>query len=148
MEEKHEEFMRQCIKLAQIAKLKGKTAVGALIIRNEKVIAEGIEGLGELPAVLAHAEIIAIEKAVSLLGTKDLSGCKLYTTVEPCFMCSYLIRETKIDAVIYGAKAGEIGGFSSEYPILVGQNIKKWITVPIVIGGVLEEDCLKLLARH
>jgi tRNA(adenine34) deaminase len=147
MMNKHEEIMNRCLQLAMQAKSAGKTAVGSLIIRDNKVIAEGIEGSEVLPAILAHAEIIAIEKAVTSTASKDLSGCMLYTTVEPCFMCSYLIRETKITTVVYGAKAGTIGGVNSEHPILVSNSISKWSAPPVVFGGVLEAECLEVLKK-
>mgnify|MGYP003575982204 CR=1 FL=1 len=124
--------MQRCLDLAAKAKANGKTPVGAVIVRDEDIIAEGIEGGPELPSPLAHAEVVAIINAIDKLGSKDLSGCVLYTNVEPCLMCSYLIRQTKISKVVYGKEAGEIGGARGKFPILISNSIAKWGEPPIV----------------
>jgi tRNA(adenine34) deaminase len=105
-----------------------------------------LEGDETLPAALAHAEMVAILNAYTTLSSKNLGGCVLYTTVEPCFMCSYLIRVSSISRVVYGTVAGETGGASSNYPILSSSTIAKWKPI-IVIGGVLADECASLLHR-
>jgi len=86
-------------------------------------------------------------KAIKKSGTKDLSDYVLYTTVEPCFMCSYVIRETRIARVVFGAKAGGIGGVYSPYPLLTATDISRWQTLVQVDGGLLETDCLQWLQK-
>jgi tRNA(adenine34) deaminase len=140
-------FMQRCLELAADAKRNGKTAVGSVVVKDNLILAEGTEGDNSLPQLLGHAEIIAIVEAVKNSGTKDLSNCVLYTTVEPCFMCSYLIRETGIARVVFGAKAGEIGGVYSSYPLLTATDISKWQSPVQVDGGVLEKECLQLLQK-
>jgi tRNA(adenine34) deaminase len=147
MEDKHQQFMTRCLELAMQAKEAGKAAVGAVVVKNDVIIAEGIEGIGALPPSLAHAEIAALLKALAALQSKDLNDCTLYTSVEPCYMCSYLIRDTKVSKVVFGAKAGEIGGLHAEFPLLRTTNIAKWSSAPIIIGGVLEKECLQVLKK-
>lgn len=147
MHSDHTRYMRRCLELARLAKENRKTAVGSLLVNNHEVISEGIEGSDELPFPLAHAEVIAIFKAITVLGKKDLSECTLYTTVEPCFMCSYLIRETKIKHIVFGVDAGEIGGANSNYPILTAQDIAKWSASPMITSGVLKNECKELLCH-
>jgi tRNA(adenine34) deaminase len=137
-------FMRRCLQLATEAKKVGKTAVGSIVVKNNVVIAEGFEGDSSLPQLLAHAEVVAIIRAVQKLGTNDLHSCVLYTTVEPCYMCSYIIREVKISRVIFGVNAGDVGGATASYPLLQATHIKKWRPV-LVEGGILETACLELL---
>lgn len=145
--ENDERFMQRCLELAAIAKANGKTAVGSIIVKAGKIIAEGVESSAEYPPLIAHAEIVAILKAADILGTKDLSGCTLYTTVEPCFMCTFLIRETKIAEVIFGVSAGQIGGNNPEFPLLTTHKIARWPIELKIKGGVLEQECRAMLTR-
>jgi tRNA(adenine34) deaminase len=140
-------FMQRCLELAANAKRNGKTAVGSIIVKDNLIIAEGMEGESKVPPLLGHAEIIAVVKAVEMLNTKHLTDCILYTTVEPCFMCSFVIRETGIAKVVFGTKAGEIGGMHSIYPLLSTNDISRWPTPVHVNGGVLERECLQLLQK-
>lgn len=138
--------MERCLLLAQQAKEKGHTPVGALIVNGQEIISEGREGDKALPGMLSHAENIAILKATQKLGSATLHRCRLYTTVEPCFMCAYLIRQTQIGEVIYGTST-PAGGDSSPYPILRAQDINSWNTTPVVIAGVLQSACDALLKK-
>ncbi|MGH2643527.1 MAG: deaminase [Chitinophagaceae bacterium] len=147
MAAEHEKYMNHCLELAAIAKEKGKTAVGSIIVKDRKVIAAGSEGAEDLPDIMAHAEIIAIINAIKYTGSEDLSTCTLYTTVEPCFMCSYLIRKTKIKKIIFGAKTNDTGGVSSSFPILRSGKITCWSEPPQVIEGILREECEKMLEK-
>lgn len=141
-----EAYMRHCLHLAEQAKQNGKTAVGSVIVFNGKIIAEGAEGDEILPAPLGHAEIVALVKAYKVLDSNKLPGCVLYTTVEPCVMCSYLIRSSAIARVVYGTVAGELGGATSHYPVLNAGIISSWQPI-IVEGGVLAEECAGILRR-
>lgn len=140
----HEFYMRRCIALALQSKQRGDSPVGAVVVQNEKVVGEGLEGGKTHNDITYHAEIEAIRQATNSLQRQDLSDCVMYTTHEPCIMCSYVIRHTRIQAIVIGIKTGEIGGFSSHFPVLADQTIKRWGMVPQIITGVLEKDCLAL----
>jgi len=140
----HEHFMLRCIALAHIAKSKGESPVGSVIVRNGEIIGEGIEAGKAHIDITFHAEIEAIRKASQFLRSQDLSDCILYTTHEPCIMCSYMIRHTKISTIVSALTTGEYGGFSSQYPLLLDISIHKWGKPPIIISGILEEQCRKL----
>ena len=140
----HESYMRICIGLAKIAKQRGDSPVGSIIIQNGVVIGEGIEGGKTHKDITFHAEIEAIRNATKLLESQDLSNCIMYTTHEPCIMCSYMIRHTKIPIVVTGLATGEIGGFSSKLPVLLDTTIKKWTPPPTLINGILEKECSDL----
>ncbi len=138
------EFMRRAIQLAQTARERGDTPVGSVVVCAGRVIGEGIEAVRADKDLTAHAEVRAVQEACRSLNTLDLTGCALYTTVEPCFMCSFVIRGARISRVVIGRAAPHIGGFSSNYPILVDPNIPGWFRPPLVITGVLEGECSAL----
>lgn len=142
--EQHEYYMNYCIHIAKIAKQRGDSPVGSIIVRNGHVIGEGIEGGKTYEDITFHAEIEAIREATKYLGKQDLSDCILYTTHEPCIMCSYVIRHTKIPIIVVGLSTGEIGGFSSNLPLLKDTTITKWGKPPIIIKGILEKACSEL----
>lgn len=139
-----EEYMLQCIRLAHIAKSRGDSPVGSILVQNGKIISEGIEGGKTTNDITFHAEIEAVRNAIIALGKTDLSDCTLITTHEPCIMCSYMIRHHKIKRIIIGLTVPDVGGFSSDYPILKDTTISKWIPAPEVITGILEEECNRL----
>jgi tRNA(adenine34) deaminase len=101
----HEHFMRRCIELARLAQATGDAPVGSLVVRDGAVIAEGVESVKRRGDVTAHAEIEAIRLACEHIGSLDLSGCTLYTSVEPCPMCAYAIRLARVGGVVAGARS-------------------------------------------
>lgn len=145
MNSNHLPYMKRCLALAQKAKANGKPGVGSVLVRHSEIIGEGIEGSPDLPAVLAHAEILAITEGVSRIQSKDLSDCTLYTTVEPCVMCSYVIRSTGIKHVVIGTSTSGVGGVTSRYAILAARDIEKWKSPPIITTGILERECKEAL---
>lgn len=140
----HEHYMKKCIELAKIAKLNGDSAVGSILVKNGKIVGQGIEGGKTFKDITFHSEIEAVRNARTLLDTQDLSDCIMYTTHEPCIMCSYVLRHHQINTIIIGVASGQIGGFSSNYPLLKDQTIKKWKDVPIILFGILEDECKQL----
>src|SRR5690349_5731289 len=82
-------WMQRCYELAQEARERGESAVGAVIVRQGELLAEAGEQIRTAFDVTGHAELIAIGRACQALGTLDLIGCTLYTNVEPCWMCSF-----------------------------------------------------------
>jgi tRNA(adenine34) deaminase len=140
----NERFMRECLSLARIAKERGDSPVGSILVRNGEIIARGIEGGKAHKDITYHAEIEAIREARALLNTSDLSDCVMYTTHEPCIMCAYVIRQARIPTVVMGLTTGDIGGASSAYPLLKDTGIKKWGTPPELVTGVLEAECRAL----
>lgn len=148
MKVQHEKYMNRCLELALEVKANGHTPVGAVVVKNDQIIAEGFEGEQDVPLPIAHAEIIAVIRAIKYRGTKDLSHCVLYTTKEPCLMCSYLIRQTAIKGVVFATSAGETGGVHSVFGVLTSNAVKKWPSPPFVVEGVLKEACERILKNE
>lgn len=142
--EHYEDLMRACLRLARVALARVDSPVGAVIARNGKVVGEGIEAGRTQKDITRHAEILAINHARRTLGTADLSDCILVSTHEPCIMCSYVIRHHRIPLVVFGLAVGEVGGYSSQLPVLKDRSVKRWGEPPTVIAGVLEAECQEL----
>lgn len=119
----HHVYMRRCIDLAARALAAGDAPVGALVVQNGEVIAEGIEVVKARGDVTAHAEIEAVRRACARLGTLDLDGCTLYTSVEPCPMCAYAIRLARISRVVSGARTPESDGRWSGWLLLTDPDV-------------------------
>ena len=126
-------FMTRCFELAALAKAAGESAVGTVIVRDGVIIAEGVETIHAASDPSGHAETLAIREACARLGTTDLSDCTLYTNVEPCFMCGYLVRQTGVRRVVMSRDCGEIGSVKSRYPFLVDGSFDRWGAPPEVV---------------
>jgi len=142
--ESHLTFMRRCIELAEMAHQTGDFPVGALIVQDSRIISEATEAVRGNVDVTAHAEILAIRQACAILRSLDLSGCILYTTAEPCWMCSYAVRQTRIRQLIVGTTVPYVGGVSSKYPVLTDSEVSCWPPAPNVLFGILGEECERL----
>jgi tRNA(adenine34) deaminase len=140
--------MRRCIGLARLALDAGDVPVGALVVRDDRVIGEGYERTRARLDPAAHAEVEALRAACATLDTLDLSGATLYTTVEPCILCSYAVRQTRIERVVYGVNTGSLGGASGPYPLLTDASSFAGREPPSVTAGVLAEECEQLLEER
>lgn len=140
----HERFMRRCIELARKAKQQGNTPVGSVVVLDGEIIGEGIEQLPTSLLLIGHAETLACQNAVEKAGSRFLRGAILYSTAEPCFMCSYVIRQAGIAQVVYAIETPLIGGATSAFPVLTTIELNAWKPAVLAIGGVLAEEVLQL----
>ncbi|MDR3617722.1 MAG: nucleoside deaminase [Paludisphaera borealis] len=140
----HEGFMIRCLELAAIAAGLGNTPVGSVVVLDGRIVGEAGEDLPTGSSVTGHAEVLACQAALDHLGRKDLAGAVLYSTAEPCFMCSYVIRQLRVAQVVYGLDTPTIGGATSDHPILTDPALAPWRPAPRVLGGVLRDDCERL----
>lgn len=132
--------MKQAIDLAKIAMSQDEVPVGAIIVRDDKVIARAYNTREKDKNALYHAEIKAIDEACKTLGGWRLVGCTMYVTLEPCPMCAGAIVNSRIEKVVYGAPDNKAGAFGTminltDYPLFK----------PEIVGGVLKEECAQLL---
>jgi len=105
-------MMRRCVELSTDAVRRRELPFSCVICRDGEVVAEAINRVVQDADVTRHAEIIAISEAQRILGRSDLSDCTIYSNVEPCPMCSFPIRETRIGRVVYAISSPMMGGFS------------------------------------
>ena len=125
--------MHRCFELAEDAGRRGDTAVGSLLAdENGKIIAEAGEQNRTI-GLFAHAEFLVIQQAINDLQTNDLTGLVLYTTNEPCFLCSFAIRQTRVSRIVFRRVTEGIGGAASKYPILSATDIMNWKAPPEII---------------
>ncbi len=126
-------FMQRCEALALTAAAKGESPVGALIVKDDKLVTEAMEAGKTKNDITCHAEIEAIRLAIARLNTNDLSDCTLYTTHEPCLMCSYAIRFHKIKRLVYQNTVKYLGGISSSMPLLTSNEVPPhWGKAPVI----------------
>lgn len=135
-------FMKRALSRAAAAAKCGEVPIGAVIVKDGKVIATGRNMREKSKNALLHAEVVAIHRACRKLGAWRLSDCTLYVTMEPCPMCAGAIVNSRIKRVVYGCydkKAGAYGSVFnlSDYPL----NHKYE-----VVGGVLETECANILS--
>jgi len=105
-------MMRRCIELSAIAVKQRELPFSCVICRDGEIVAEAINRVAQDSDVTRHAEILAISEAQKVLGRKDLSDCTIYSSVEPCPMCAFPIRETRISRVVYAISSPMMGGFT------------------------------------
>ncbi len=136
-------YMKHAISRAKAAAKCGEVPIGAVIVKDDKIIASGRNMREAKNNALNHAEIIAIDRACKRIGAWRLIDCTLYVTMEPCPMCAGAIVNSRIKRIVFGCydkKAGALGSVFnlSEYPL----NHKYE-----VIGGVMEKECASLLSN-
>jgi tRNA(adenine34) deaminase len=136
--------MAEAIALAQKAAKWDEVPVGAVIVKDGRIIARAYNRREGRKSPLAHAEILAIAQAARRLGGWRLSGCTLYVTLEPCPMCAGAIINARIDEVVFGAYDPKAGACGSLYNLAEG----RLNHTPRVIGGVLAEEASGLLKSY
>lgn len=122
--------MQRCYDLAALAAKEGESPVGSVLVKDGKIIGEGMEKSRRLKDVTRHAEVVAILDA--LQKADNLEGTILYSNVEPCILCSYVIRHHKIKEVIFSKYAGELGGTNVPFNILTSTAFKSWTLPPVI----------------
>ena len=134
-------FMKKALRQAQLAKNAGEVPVGAVIVKDGKVIARGKNARETGKNAVLHAELAAIQKACRKLGGWRLIGCTLYVTLEPCIMCAGAIMNSRVERVVIGAadkKAGAYGGIVDINTLPVNHK-------PQIDFGVMERECSEIL---
>ncbi|MBV9782765.1 MAG: nucleoside deaminase [Acidisphaera sp.] len=145
-----EAFMRRAIALAREAEAKpGASPIGCVIVRDGEIIAEGHNEVDLRPDPTAHAEMVAIRRAAERLGVSDLRGTTLYSTLQPCGMCSMASIWAKIGRIVYGAERAQVHRMYFEdrhYDTMdfIRDAFREDLAVT---GGVLGEDCAELYYR-
>lgn len=137
-----EKYMSMAIKEARKAYNKDEVPVGAVIVKDGKIIAKGYNIKESKQDTTKHAEIIAIQKASKNLKTWRLSGCTMYVTLEPCTMCAGALIQSRLDRVVIGTMDEKTGACGSILNVL--KDYKFNHTVELTTG-VLEQECKDIL---
>lgn len=137
-----EYYMKLAIEEAKKAQKLGEVPIGAIIVKNNEVIASAhnLRETAQLPT--AHAEHIAIERVSKVVGSWRLEECRLYVTLEPCVMCAGAIVMSRIPKVVYGATDPK-GGCSGSLMNLLEES--QFNHRAEIVKGVLEQECGDLL---
>lgn len=138
----HEKWMLEAIRLAEIAYEKDEIPVGAIVVKDNKIIGRGYNQREILKDPTAHAEVLAITAAANTIEDWRLIDCTLYVTKEPCAMCAGAIINSRIKLVIFGCYDAERGYCGSIADLCGDPRFKNDITVR---GGINEERCLALI---
>ena len=142
MPDQDEIFMQRALEMARKAWTREEVPVGAVLVRDGVILTEGSNEVESRQDATAHAEMLAIGEAQSLLKSWRLNGTTLYVTKEPCPMCAGALAHVRIDRIVFGVgdpKAGACGGAFNLFE-LPGLNHRCEIT-----KGVLETESLRLL---
>ncbi len=136
--------MARALEMARAGEARGEVPVGAVIVHDGVLLAESHNGTVEWRDPTAHAESLAIRGAARRLGDWRLSGCTLYTTLEPCTQCAGAIVLARITRLVFGAHDPN-GGMAGSLENLV-QDPRLNHRVEL-LGGVLAEESSRLLRR-
>lgn len=136
--------MLRALELAAQAEAHGEVPVGAVIVRDDVIVAEGFNRPIETHDPTAHAEIEALRKAGRALGSYRLTNTTLYVTLEPCVMCASAIVHARVRRVVFGAWDPRAGGAGSITDVFALPGLNHRVDV---FGGVLMEECGALLTR-
>lgn len=137
-----ERWMRHALKLAGRAQELGEVPVGALLVKDEDLVAEGWNRPIASHDPSAHAEMVAMREAAALLRNYRLGGLTLYVTLEPCVMCAGAIIHARLARVVFGAKDPKAGAVNSVYDVIANPRLNHR---PEWTGGVLEPECGAIL---
>lgn len=139
-----EKFMKEAIKQAKKAYAIGEVPIGCVIVYEGKIIGRGYNKRNTKKTTLAHAEILAIEKASRAMGDWRLEDCTMYITLEPCQMCSGAIVQARIKKVVVGSMNPKAGCAGSIINLLQMEEFNHQVEFE---HGVREEECTNLLQQ-
>lgn len=135
-------FMQAAIDLAKIGERRGEVPIGAVIVKDNKVIVEFHNLVEAFCDPTAHAEMLALRKACEIVGSPRLEGCDMYVTLEPCPMCAQAISFARIRRLYFGAYDPKGGGVEHGPRIF---NQPSCHHKPEVYGGISERECGDML---
>ena len=140
-----EKFMNAAIKEALKAREKDEVPIGAVIVKDNKIIARAHNLMDKTQLATAHAEVLAINKACKKLKSWRLDGVDMYITVEPCAMCAGAIANARIARVFFGAYESKSGCAESKYPVLSDNGLNHSTEF---IGGIKQDVCSDIIKKY
>jgi len=139
---RHEEYMKTALSLAQEARKNGEIPVGAIIVVNGEIVAKACNEKEMRGDATAHAEILALQRAAKQVGHWRLSDATMYVTLEPCSMCAGAMVQARLGKLVYGAYDPRAGAAGSVIDLLDHPAFNHRV---IVKSGVLADECGQIL---
>ncbi|MGQ9694853.1 MAG: tRNA adenosine(34) deaminase TadA [Thermodesulfobacteriota bacterium] len=140
----HEYYMTLALQEAQKAGEDGEVPVGAILVREGKIIARDHNRPIALADPTAHAEILVLRAGAYKLRNYRLSGCTLYVTIEPCAMCAGAILQARISRLVFGAPDQKGGAVVSLFQLLNDKRLNHQVEI---VPGVLQKECAEILSH-
>jgi tRNA(adenine34) deaminase len=137
-----EDFMRAALDYARQAQAQGEVPVGAVVVREGRVIAGAANRNIADNDPSGHAEIVALREAGKVIGNHRLSGCSLFATIEPCAMCAGALVHARLERLVYGASDPKAGAVQSVMQVLNHPALNHRMEVT---AGMLAEECSAIL---
>lgn len=137
-------LMREALALAAEAERHGEVPVGAIVVRESKVLGRGFNSPVRLSDPSAHAEMLAIREAAAAAGNYRLENTTLYSTLEPCVMCAGALVNARITRLVFGARDLRFGGVRSKFRVADSDVLNHQVEV---VEGIRAAECLELLQR-
>ena len=141
--DQQEKYMKEAIKQAKKAAAIGDVPIGCVIVFDDKIIARAYNQRNKRKTTLAHAELLAIQKASKKIGDWRLEDCTMYVTLEPCQMCAGAIVQARIPKVVIGAMNPKAGCAGSVLNILQVDAFNHQIEIE---KRVLEKECSQMMS--
>jgi len=138
------ELMREALRLAEEAGVRGEVPVGAIVVREGRIVGRGANGPISSVDPTAHAEIVALRDAARTLRNYRLPGCELFVTIEPCTMCAGAIFHARIARVVFGATDSKTGACGSVIDLFAEPRLNHHARAE---GGMLAEESAALISR-
>lgn len=135
-------FMNLALAQAKKAEELDEVPIGAVVVHENQVIAQGYNRREVDNDPAGHAEFIAMKQASEKLGVWRLSGCTVYVTLEPCLMCAGLMYQARIDRCVYGASDPKAGALGSLYSVNEDDRLNHTFDVA---SGVCSQECAAVL---
>lgn len=136
--------MQAALRLALAASVRDEVPVGAVVVQEGELIAEAHNEMAHRGDPTAHAELLALQRALAKLHTDRLTEATLYVTLEPCAQCAGAMVLAKVGRVVFGAYDGRAGMVGSVFDVLRHPRLNHGAEV---VGGVMAEECSQLLKR-
>lgn len=140
--ERSEYFMRQALAEAELAFEEGEVPIGAVVVKDDRIVGRGRNQMERLGDPTAHAEILAIGAAAEHFESWRLLGATLYSTIEPCVMCAGAIVLARIERLVYGAPDSKFGGCGSIFQIPTDLRLNHQVDL---LAGILADQSSALL---
>jgi tRNA(adenine34) deaminase len=136
--------MQEALLQAKTAKKNGEVPIGAVIVKDNKIIAKGSNRCITDKDPTAHAEIVAMRKAAKKLKNYRLNNCAIYTTIEPCPMCSGALINARVKKILFGALDKKAGACRSVFRFANGKKLNHQIEIEKTKGQI-SEDCAQII---